>query len=133
MMRLQRRQETAQHAHRGLFRRLAHLHDLKATRQRSIALKISLVFRPRGGRDRSQLAARERRLEQISSIALAGNIAGTDQGMRLIDKEDDGTRRVRDVLDHALEPALELAFHSSTCLQEAKIQCMNFDTAQRYR
>src|SRR5262245_62293145 len=127
MMRLQRRQEAAQHAHRGLFRRLAHLYDLKATRQCSIALKISLVFRPRRCRYRPHFAARQRRLEKIGSITLTGNIAGTDQRVRLIDKEDDRTRRVRDVLYHTLEPALELALNSSTCLQEAKIERMHFD------
>ena len=46
--------------------------DLEAPRQRRVLLEVLLVLGPGRGRDRAQLAARQRRLEQVGRVALAG-------------------------------------------------------------
>ena len=50
--------------------RLLDLHHLKAARQRRVLLEVLLVLGPGRGRDRPQLAARQRRLEQVGGVAL---------------------------------------------------------------
>ena len=71
VMLLQHRDQAAQH-HQALgFGRLFHLHHLEAPRQRRIFFEVLLVFRPRGGGDGAQFAARQRRLQQVGRIVLA--------------------------------------------------------------
>ena len=92
MVLLQRSHGAPQHAHRDGVVRLLHLHHLEAPGERCILLEVFLVFRPGGGGDRAQLAARQRRLEEIGRIPLAGLPAGPDQGVGLVDEEDDRHR-----------------------------------------
>ena len=71
VMLFQRRRKAAHHVHRLLFARLFDLDDLESPGQRGVLLEVLLVFRPGRGGDRPQLAAGQRRLEQIGRIALA--------------------------------------------------------------
>ncbi len=56
-----------------------------------------------------QLAARERRLEQIGGVHGAFGFAGADQGVHLVDEQDDRTFGGGDFIEHRLQPLLELA------------------------
>ena len=56
-----------------------------------------------------QFAARQRRLEQVRSIHRAVRLAGADEGVHLVDEQDDAAVRRRHLLQHGLEPLLELA------------------------
>ena len=81
----------AAHHEQGLgLARLADLDDLEAAGEGRILLDVLLVLGPGGGRDGAQLAARQRRLEQVGRVAGAGRAAGADQGVRLVDEQDDG-------------------------------------------
>ncbi len=82
------------------FARLFDLHDLEAAGQGGIVLEVFLVFGPRGGGDRAQLAAGQRRLEQIGGIALSGLTAGADHGVGFVDEQDDRRGRGLHLFDH---------------------------------
>jgi hypothetical protein len=80
--------------------------------RRSSAASFSMCLRYSssvGGADGVQLAAAQHRLQHLRRVhgALAG--AGADDGVELVDEQDDGAVRVGDLLEHGLEPLLELA------------------------
>src|SRR5437763_976327 len=111
VMLFERADEAAHHRNRAGFRGLLDLDDLEPPAQRRILLEVFLVFRPGRRRDRAQLAACQRRLQQIGRIALPGLAAGPDHRMRLVDKQDDRARARLDLLDHRFEPVFEFAAH----------------------
>ena len=123
MMRLERRQQARQHVERRLFIRLLDLDDLKAAAQRGVVLEILLVLGPGGGRDRAQVAARQRRLQQVGGVALARPgppapiIVCASSMNRMI-----GRGEACDLVDHRFEPILELALDAGAGLQEPQIE-----------
>ena len=72
-------------------------------------------------------------LEQVGGIPGPGAAACTDQGMGLVDEQDDGLGRGLDLLDHLAEPVLELALHASPGLEEAHVQGSQADIFERGR
>jgi hypothetical protein len=72
---------------------LVDLHGLEAALERGVLLEVLLVLLPGGRRDRAQLAAREGGLEQVGRVAAALLSARADDGVRLVDEEDDRLRR----------------------------------------
>ena len=102
--------------------RLLDLHDLEAAGERGVLLEVFLVFGPGRGGDRAQLAARQRRLQQIGRVALPGLAAGADQGVRFVDEQND---RLWDGLTSSitrLQPVLEFALHAGAGLQQAEVE-----------
>ena len=91
-------------------RRLADEHLLEAALQRGVLLDVLAVLVERGGADHPQLAAGQHRLEHVAGVhrALAGR-AGADDGVQLVDERDDLPVGVLDLVEHGLEPLLELA------------------------
>ena len=67
------------------------------------------VFVEGGGADAVQLAARQRRLEQVGGVHGAVGLAGPDQGVHLVDEQDDAALGGGHFLQHGLEPLLEFA------------------------
>ena len=67
------------------------------------------IFVERGRADAVQLAARERRLEQVRRVHRAFGFAGADQRVHLVDEQDDVARGLAHFVEHALQPLLELA------------------------
>ena len=63
----------------------------------------------RGRADTMQLAARKRGLQQIGCIHRAIGLAGADQGVHLVDEQDDRALGRGDLLQHGFQPLLELA------------------------
>ena len=57
----------------------------------------------------AQLAAREHRLEHVRGVDGALGRARADDRVQLVDEDDDLALRVRDLLEHGLQPLLELA------------------------
>ena len=86
---LEGRHDAAHHHLARLLRRLLHLDELESPRQGRVFLEVFLVLGPRRGGDGAQLATRQRGLQQVSGVALAGRAAGADHRMGLIDEEDD--------------------------------------------
>ena len=92
-----------------LDRRLVDIDRLEAPRQGGILLDMLLVFIERGGADAMQFAARQRRLEQVGGVHRAVGLAGTDDGVHLVDEQHVGAGRAGHFREHGFEPLLELA------------------------
>ena len=56
-----------------------------------------------------QLAAREHRLEHVAGVHRAVGLARADDGVQLVDEQQDLALAVLDLVEHGLEPLLELA------------------------
>ena len=101
--------ESAQDADRVLDRRLADVHLLEAPLERRILLDVLAVLVERGRADHAQLAAGEHRLDHVAGVHRSLGAAGADDRVELVDEGDDLALGVGDLLQHRLEPLLELA------------------------
>ncbi len=101
--------QTAQDGDGVLHRRLADEHRLEAAGERGVLLDVLAVFIERGGADAVQLAARQGRLQKVGGVHRPIGLAGADQGVHLVDEEDDRAFGGGDLVQHAFEPLLELA------------------------
>ena len=81
--------EPAQDRDRVLDRRLRDEHRLEAPLERGVLLDPLPVLVERRRADAAQLAARERGLEQVRRVHRALGRAGADDGVQLVDEEDD--------------------------------------------
>ena len=127
---LHRAGDAAHHQDGLLLARLVDLDVLEAARQRRILLDVLLVLGPGGGADGAQLAARERRLEQVGRVAGAGRAAGAHQRVRLVDEQDDGLGAGLHLVDDRAQALLELALHAGAGLQQADVQRQQRDVLQ---
>ena len=125
--------QAAQDRHRVVHGRLAHHHRLKPTLQRLVLLDALAVFVERRGADAAQIAARQGRLEHIGCVDRALGCPCADQGMELIDEKDDLAFGRRDLLQHRLEPVLELTAELGACHQRAEIERQNAFALERFR
>ena len=93
-----------------LDRRLADEDLLEAALQGGVLLDALAVLVERGRADHAQLTAREHRLEHVAGVH-RGVAAGAraDDGVELVDEGDDLALGGLDLLEHGLEPLLELA------------------------
>ena len=83
---------------------------LEAALEGRVLLDPLAVLVERGRADHVQLAAGQHRLEHVAGVhrgVAAG--AGADHGVQLVDERDDLAAGVLDLLEHGLEPLLELA------------------------
>ena len=87
--------QAAQDRNRVLDRRLADQHRLEAPLERRILLDVLAVFVERRRADGVQLAARQHRLQHLRRVHRAFGRAGADDGMQLVDEEDDLALRTR--------------------------------------
>ena len=90
-------------------RRLADEHRLEAPLERGVLLDMLAIFVERGRADAVQFAAGEGGLEQVRRVHRAFAFARADQGVHLVDEQDDLARGLLDLVEHALEPLLEFA------------------------
>ena len=98
-------------------------HDrLETTLQRGVLLDIFAVLVQRGRADTVQLAAGQHGLEQVAGIHRAVGLARTDNGVQLIDEEDDLALGLLDLVEDALQAFLELAAVFGTCDQRTHVQ-----------
>src|SRR5204863_9065739 len=59
--------------------------------------------------DAVELAAREHGLEHVAGVGRALGLAGADDGVELVDEEDDAALGLLHLVEHRLEALLELA------------------------
>ena len=88
--------------------RLLDQHRLEAPLQRRVALDVLAVLVERRGADGLQLAASQRRLEDVRRVDRALGRARADERVQLVD-EQDAVAGVLDLFDDLLEALLELA------------------------
>ena len=114
--------QAAQDRDRLLDGRLVHEHRLEAPLQGGVLLDVLAVLVEGRRADRVQLAAGEHRLEQVGRIHRALGRAGPDDGVELVDEQDHLALGVLDLLEHGLEPFLELAAELGAGDDGAEIQ-----------
>ena len=89
--------------------RLAHVDLLEAALEGGVLLHVLAVLVERGGADGVQLAPGERRLQHVAGVHRALGLAGADHRVQLVDEQDDLPFLLGEVLQHRLQPLLELA------------------------
>ena len=78
----------------GVFdRRLIDQDGLEAAFEGGVLFDVLAVFVERGGADAVQLAARQHGLEQVAGVHGAFGLARADDGVQLVDEEDDARLR----------------------------------------
>src|SRR3990172_6259058 len=102
------RANTEEDVDRLLERGLLDHHRLETTLERGIALDVLAVLVERGGPDALELAAGERRLQDVGGVDRALRSAGAHERVQLVDEEDRVVRAAK-LLDDLLEALLELA------------------------
>ncbi len=83
-------------------------HFLEAALERAVLLDVLAVFVKSGGADALYLAAGERRLEEVGGVHRAGGVAGSDDGVQLVD-EQYHVGAFRQLVENGLYPLLELS------------------------
>ena len=90
-------------------RRLADHDRLEAALQRRVLLDVLAELVERRRADALQLAARQRRLDDVGGVDRAFGGARTDQRVKLVDEQDDLAGRAADLVHHALHALFEFA------------------------
>ena len=106
----------------ALHRGFVQLDGLEAAGEGRIFFEIFLVFLPGGGREGADFAAGQGGLHEVGRVRAAGSPAGAHEHVGLVDEEDDGLGARLDLVEHALEPALEFALHAGAGLEQAEVE-----------
>ena len=107
----------------GVFdRRLIDQHGLEAALERGVLFDVLAVFVERGGADAVQLAARQHGLEQVAGVHRAFGLARADDGVQLVDEQDDLAFGRLHFLEDGLEALLELAAELGAGDQRAHVE-----------
>ena len=125
--------QTAQDRDGVLHARLVHLYRLEAALQRGVLFNILAVFVQRGGADAVQLAPGQHGLEQVAGIHAALGLAGTDDGVQLVDEENDAALGLPDLLEHRLQTLFKFAAVLRAGDQRAHIQRKDALVLQAFR
>ncbi len=88
MVLLHHRRDGADHADRVCGLGLAHAHRLEAAGKGRVLLEVLSVLGPGGRRDSPQTAAGQGGFQEVSGVARACRTAGANQGVRLINEQD---------------------------------------------
>ncbi len=119
---LEARLESLQDLDRLRDGRLDHVDLLEAPGQRVVLLEDAAVLVVGRGADALQLAARQRRLQQVRRVErAAGGGSGADQRVDLVDEEDRGRVGLQ-LLEHRLQALLEVAAVLGAGQQRAHVE-----------
>ena len=106
----------------GLFHAgLLHVDRLEAPLQRPVLLDVLAILVQGGRADALDLSARERGLQHVGRVDGPFRRPGPDQGVQLIDENDD-VARLDDLLHHDLEAFLKLAAVLGAGHERAQVQ-----------
>ena len=122
VVRLHRPKDAAQHIAAAGGVGLIHHHRLETAGQGGVFFEILGVFRPGGRGDGPQGATRQRRLQQVRGVAGARSAPGSDQGMGLVDEQDDRDGRGLHLVDHRFQALFKLALHRGPGLHGLDVQ-----------
>ena len=101
--------QPAEDRDRVLDRRLTDVHLLEPPLERGVLLDVLAVLVECRRTDEPQLAARQHRLDHVAGVDRTFGAARADERVQLVDERDDLALGVGDLLEHRLEPLLELA------------------------
>src|SRR5205807_6472342 len=102
---------------------LANENNLEAALKGSVFFDVFAVFVQRGGADGAQFSASQRGLEHVGGVDSAFGGSSADQGVKLVDEEDDLSLRIFDFLQDGLEPVFKFASILCSRQHGAKIEC----------
>ncbi len=102
---------------------LADDHRLEAPLQRRVLLDSLAVLVQRRRPDATQLAARQHRLQEVGRVDRAFGGPGPDDGVELVEEEDDLSLRLLHLAQHRFQPLLELAAVFGARQQRASRTC----------
>ena len=122
MMNLVALAQPAQDRDGVLDRGLIDRHRLETPFQSSVLFDVFPILVEGGGADAVQLAARQHGLEQVAGIHRTLGSAGADDGMQLVDEQNDFAGGILHFLQHRLEALLELAAELGAGDQRAHVQ-----------
>ena len=125
--------QAAQDRDRVLDRRLVDEDRLEAAGKGRVLLDMLAVFVERGRADAMQLAARQRGLQQVGRVHRAIRLAGADQRVHLVDEQDDVAVGRGDLVEHGLQPLLELAAIFRAGDQRAHVERHQLLVLERFR
>ena len=114
--------DPAQDRDRILDARLGDEHGLEPARQRRVLFDAGAILVQRRRADAVQIAARERRLEQVRGVDRALGGTSADQGVHLVDEQNDLTLRGRDFAQHRFQAFLEIATELGSRHQGAEVE-----------
>ena len=123
VVRLVPRLESPQDRDRVFHTRLADHHRLKPPLEGRVFLDVLAVFVERRRADAPQLAAGQRRLEQVGRVGATFGSPGTDHRMQLVDEQDHVASGGFHLAENRLQPVLELAAVFRAGDQRAEIKC----------
>ena len=109
----------------------SHDHGLEAAFEGFVLLDVFAVLVEGGGADAAQFAAGQSRLEQVGGVDRAFGSSGADQGVELVDEEDDFPFRAADFFEHGFETVLEFPAVFGAGDQGAEIEGQQPFAAQR--
>ena len=102
--------------------RLADHDRLEAALERGVLFDVLAILVERRRADAVQLAAREHRLEHVRGVHRAFGRAGADDGVQLVDEQDDLPVGVGDFLEDGFEALFELAAILGAGHQRAEVE-----------
>ncbi len=114
--------QPVQHLNCLFHRRLVDKDRRKAALQRAVAFDVLAVFVQRGRAHALQLAARQGRLEHVAGVHSALCGAGADDGVQLVDKEDDLALGALDLLHDSLQTLFKLAAEAAAGNHRAQVE-----------
>ena len=113
-------------------RRLGDLDRLEAALERGVLLEVLAVLVERGRADGLQLAAGQHRLEDAGGVDRALGGTGTDEGVELVDEQDDVAAGA-DLLEDLLQPLLEVTAVAAAGDQRAEVEGVELLVLERLR
>src|SRR5687768_3772326 len=125
--------QAAQNRDRVLDGRLTDKHRLETPLQSGILLDVLPILVERRGADRVEFAAGQHRLEHLRRVHRALGGTGSDNGVELVDEQDDLTLGFRDLLQDRLQALLELASILGAGDQRSHIESKNLLVLQAFR
>ena len=110
--------------------RLVDLDRLEAALERGVLLEVLAVLVERRRADGLQLAAGQHRLEDAGGVDRALGGTGTDEGVDLVDEQDDVAAGA-DLLEHLLEALLEVTAVARAGDQRAEVERVDLLVLER--
>ena len=107
---------------RVLDARLVDHHGHEAPLQRGVLLDVLAVLVKSGGPDAVQFTAGKHRLEHVAGVHGALGFAGSDHGVKFVDKDDDTAFRLGDFVEDGLEAFLEFTAELGAGNQGAQVE-----------
>ena len=101
--------QSAQNRNCVLNIRLADIHNLKPPFQRRILLDVLPVLIQRRRANRPQVAASQRWLQHVRSVDCTLGSARADQGVQLVDEQNDPSLRVLYLFQYCFQPVFKFA------------------------